>query len=274
MRLLTWNLNGRRKVDEQMAAIAARSPDIVALQELTQNSTTSWRAVLPLAGLPHVADSFASSPSWEPKGPRRYGLVIAGRFPLACLTSAHTVPWPERILSVAVLAPRCAINVHTTHIPPGSTNGWMKIEMLEAVSAVVSEHSNTPSILCGDFNVPQAETPEGRIVTWGEDMVDGEPRLRGRWRGGDGRRWDRAERTVMEGGAQRLLIDAYRHLHGYGRQEFSWFVHRKERRIGRRFDHVFCSRELVVKSCEYLHRLREDGLSDHSAMELDFEVAG
>ena len=80
------------------------------------------------------------------------------------------MPWPERILSVAVLTQRGEINVHTTHIPPGSTNGWMKIEMLEAVSAVVSEHSNAPSILCGDFNMPQAETPEGRIVTWGETL--------------------------------------------------------------------------------------------------------
>ena len=65
----------------------------------------------------------------------------------------------------------------------------------------------------------------------------------------------------MEGGARRPLIDAYRHLHGYGREEFSWFVKRKARRIGRRFDHVFCSREFVIKGCEYLHRLREDGLA-------------
>jgi exonuclease III len=42
----------------------------------------------------------------------------------------------------------------------------------------------------------------------------------------------------MEGGSRRHLLDAYRHLHGYGRQEFSWFVKRGERRIGRRFDHV------------------------------------
>ena len=80
MRLLTWNLNGRRKVDEQAAAIAARSPDIVALQELTLNSTASWRAVLPRTGLPNVVDSFASSPSGSAKAPRRYGLIVAARF--------------------------------------------------------------------------------------------------------------------------------------------------------------------------------------------------
>jgi len=43
--------------------------------------------------------------------------------------------------------------------------------------------------------------PDGRIVTWGQDLVDGEPRLWGRWRGGSGQQWDSAERLVMSGGA-------------------------------------------------------------------------
>jgi exonuclease III len=175
-------------------------------------------------------------------------------------------------LTALVTTPRGSINIHTTHIPPGASNGWMKIEVLESVSAVVAETTGSPTILCGDFNVPQMETPDGRIITWAEDIVDGEPRVRRSFRGGPGTRWDAAERTVMEGGGSRHLVDAYRHLHGYGRQESSWFVKRKERRIGRRFDHVFCSPALRVRRCEYLHSVREHGLSDHSALELDFEL--
>ena len=45
--------------------------------------------------------------------------------------------------------------IHTTHIPPGSSNGWIKVAMLEAVSTVVGEPAPTPRVLCGDFNVPQ-----------------------------------------------------------------------------------------------------------------------
>jgi hypothetical protein len=63
------------------------------------------------------------------------GLLIASRFPLVYRTSEQKVPWPERVLSVEVTTPNRAINVHTTHIPPGSSNGWLKVEMLEAVSA-------------------------------------------------------------------------------------------------------------------------------------------
>ena len=76
----------------------------------------------------------------------------------------------------------------------------------------------------------------------------------------------------MEGGPNKILIDAYRHLHGYGRQEFSWFLKRKQLRIGRRFDHAFCSLDLKVLACDYLHHIRNQGLSDHSALELDFDI--
>jgi endonuclease/exonuclease/phosphatase family metal-dependent hydrolase len=46
-------------------------------------------------------------------------------------------------------------------VPPGSSNKGTKIERLEAVLAVVSEWSAAPCLLCGDFNVPQAEAPQG-----------------------------------------------------------------------------------------------------------------
>jgi exonuclease III len=182
------------------------------------------------------------------------------------------VVWPERLLSAHIWVPGHAVTVHTTHIPPGSSNGWTKIEMVEAILAVACESSIEPRILCGDFNLPQAETPKGRIVTWGEQVTAGEePRVRARRYGQDRHRWDRAERTLMEGGAPRVLIDAYRHLHGYGQEDFSWYLKRGAVRVGRRFHHIFCSRAVRIVTCEYRHDVREQGLSDHSALELDFE---
>src|SRR4029450_1991342 len=43
-------------------------------------------------------------------------------------------------------------------------------------------------------------------------------------------------------------------------------------RIGRRFDHAFCSPEFKILRCEYLHEVRERNLSDHSALELEFAL--
>ena len=181
--------------------------------------------------------------------------------------------WPERMLSAAVTTPVGPLLLHTTHIPPGSSNGATKIFMIEGVLAVAAAAHPTRQILCGDFNLPQLETIEGRIVTWAERVGStGIPKLRRRWRGQPGSRWDQAERGVMEGGANKILIDAYRHLHGYGRQEFSWFLKRKKLLVGRRFDHAFCSLDVKVLGCEYLHDFRTGGLSDHSALELDFDI--
>jgi endonuclease/exonuclease/phosphatase family metal-dependent hydrolase len=168
VRLLSWNLNARRGLlADQLAAIARRLPDVLALQEITGTTVAHLRAQLPTCGLAHITDSFSSAPPWTAVGPRRYGLVIASRFPITERPAAPNAPWPERILT-AVLETDCGgLTVHTTHIPPGSSNGWIKIEMLERVLEVVAA-SPSPCILCGDFNAPQIERAEGRIVTWAE----------------------------------------------------------------------------------------------------------
>ena len=105
MRLLTWNLNGRRSVGRQAAAVADREPDILALQKLTSNSVPGWRTALTDSGLTHVIDSFANAPSWQAAGLRRYGLLIGSRFPLLHLLSEHPVLWPERVLTALVTTP-------------------------------------------------------------------------------------------------------------------------------------------------------------------------
>jgi exonuclease III len=50
MRLLTWNLNGRRHVGGQATAITDRSPDIIALQEVTRHSVVLLRQALVASG--------------------------------------------------------------------------------------------------------------------------------------------------------------------------------------------------------------------------------
>lgn len=274
MRLITWNLNARlRQLPEQLAALAARTPDFVALQEVTNGRLDTLRDGLGTLGFAHVLTSFDDAPPWEAVGPRRYGLVIASRGPAALRSSECSAPWPERILSVEVAAPSGSFKLHTTHIPPGSSNGPIKIEMLEAVLKLIAAAAPAPQILCGDFNVPQVETAEGRIVTWGEKISStGIVKLRRARYGLRGDRWDRAERGAMQGHTDSILIDAYRHLHGYARGDFSWFLKRKALKIGRRFDHAFCSPAVKILRCEYLHDLREQGLSDHSALELDFDI--
>ena len=257
MRLVSWNVNGRvGRIDEQIAALKKQWCDAIALQEVTQTTAPLLRAGLQGIGLQYVVDSFQRSRNRAALvGPRRYGELIACRWPLRLLSPERfDVPWPERILSVVVQSPSGNIYLHTTHIPPGSTNGWKKIEMLEGIYKRLAHKSRVPRILCGDFNTPQEETSDGKVITWGKGRT----------------RWGSGERNILEGLAEFDLIDVYRFRHGYKVQEYSWYARPY---IGRRYDHVFASRSLLNDvECKYLHSFREKKLSDHSAIRIDLKA--
>ena len=126
--------------------------------------------------------------------------------------------------------------------------------MLEGIYERLARRSRFPRVLCGDFNTPQEETSDGKVITWG----------RGRTR------WDMGERNILEGLKKFDLIDAFRFRYGYNVQEYSWYA---RPHIGRRYDHVFASRLLLNDvECDYLHAFREERLSDHSAIRVDFRV--
>jgi endonuclease/exonuclease/phosphatase family metal-dependent hydrolase len=162
--------------------------------------------------------------------------------------------------------------VHNAHVPPGSSNGWLKIAVLRKIHARLANLSDTPRILCGDFNTPQTELRDGQVITWGQRLrASGAWEPAQRFRGGSGEEWDAAERAVLIGLSHFDLEDSFRFLHGYTREEHSWYSGAWGKQIGRRFDHIFASRCLRVRRCEYLHDVRTDRLSDHSAIEADFD---
>lgn len=132
-------------------------------------------------------------------------------------------------------------------------------EALHTRLATLCEH---PRILCGDLNTPRAEHDDGTVEFWGAHH---RPHTE---------RWDRAERSVVLGLGEHDLPDLFRALNGYTGTDFSWFARRGGRSWGRRYDHVFASRRLRPTACRYLHVWREQGLSDHSAIEADFAARG
>ena len=180
-------------------------------------------------------------------------------------------PWPEKALSVVTETPVAEVEVHTAHVPPGSSNGWTKIRTFNGIFSYLARASPVARILCGDFNSPQRETADGQVVTWGQDEVDGRFVPWGRYKGGTGNEWDDGERSVLVGLAKFDLHDVFRGLHGFGVEDFSWYLKRNGKIVGRRFDHVFASRQFKILDCRYLHALREAGLSDHSPIAAQLE---
>jgi exonuclease III len=264
VRLITWNVARRvEALAAQAAALGGREPDIVALQEVTARTLPLWEAALATIGLPQVACTLATAePAREPVGPRRTSVLLAARTPLAVRPGLLPVPWPETALAAEV----AGIELHTVHVP-NAANGWIKPDTLAAVRAGLAARSG-PRVLCGDLNTPRREAADGTVVSFARDG-------RGRLRPERGTRWDDAELGVVPRLRELGFHDAFRALHGYGAREPSWTW----RRIaghggGWRLDHLFCSAELQPVACAYHHDWRDDGLSDHSALEADLALRG
>ena len=273
--LISWNTAHRtRKLSQQVAALLAREPDIVALQEVTGSTGDRLACGLAKGGLDHFDCSLNSERGTGSRvGPRRYGVAIASRFPIEQGPKLNLpVPWPEKTLSRLVHCSFGQVEVHTVHVPPGSSNGWTKIETFEGICQGLAQSNPTrPRILCGDFNSPQEEHADGTVVAWGQRRADSGELVNARttW-GQPGDRWPEGERSVLLGLQKFDLTDVFRHLHGYEREEFSWVLERKGKSFRRRFDHVFASRSLCPQSCDYIHAWRDQGMSDHSAIEAVF----
>ena len=73
--------------------------------------------------------------------------------------------------------------------------------------------------------------------------------------------WYSEHLTTFE---ERGYFDAFRAVHGDVR-EYSWFSHQGN---GFRYDHTYMHESLrsILKDCQFLHKWREAGLSDHSPM--------
>jgi exonuclease III len=282
MRLISWNIAGRvSRAREQVRVLGARSPDVVALQEVRTGAEPILREELHAVGLLHVLTAHdVLGVECSRSGPRQYGVLLASRWPLTPVAvTEFEVPWPERVLSATVSSPSAVFEIHTTGIPPGSTNGWIKVETLEGIYARLARPAEVPRILCGDLNTPREEREDGEIVTWGQKIDrSGKALLRDTRTDRSGRRdtgvrWDRSERNVLAGLGAFDLHDVFRLIHGYARKASSWYWRSGNRVIGRRFDHVFASKMLRPRQCEYLDALRVQGFSDHAPIEVDFSPA-
>jgi endonuclease/exonuclease/phosphatase family metal-dependent hydrolase len=254
LRVLTWNVAGRlTRLDEQADRVLGHGADVVCLQEVIPSALARWVSRLQAAGYAVAASAVL------PDAPRvhRLGVLIAARHPLSPGRPPPVVPWPERLLAADVHPARWprALRVVCLHAPLSQSPGQAKVRTFEAVLASLAALGDQiPSVLCGDLNTPRYEAREGTIQTFAQTRT-------GRLRPGFGERHDHAERAILSGPPG--WRDAFRALRGYEARDRSW---RTGRHPGYRLDHILVSPGLTPITCAYDHSVREDGLSDHSAM--------
>jgi exonuclease III len=248
--LISWNVAGRiRRQAMQAERIAALSPDILCLQEVTARSARPWTEALHAAGLAHV--HIAERPVEATPRPRPLLALVASR----CAQEAVTVealPWPERVVAARV----AGLEVVNVHSPISPSKGLAKVLTHEAVHAHIAG-GDGPRLVCGDLNTPRREHPDGRVWTFARDRY-------GRLREDRGERWDEAELMLIKGLEAHGFRDGFRALHGLESREPTWVWQRWGG--GYRLDHLIASAAVEVLVCGYVHEWRDEGLSDHSPL--------
>ena len=273
IKFLSWNTAKRlKRVDKQFSFILNQRPDVIALQEVLPSTEQKYRSLMENV-YPNIISSFDLAPNKKIlKGKRMFGQLIASKVPFTSINpQKFDVPWKERVLSVTLSMPKSTLDFHTTHIPPGTSNGWIKISMIEGIVKTIIQSLPVPQILCGDFNTPQAESKEYGVVTFGQRFkVSGEPVVYKKFRGGAGGDWDKGERRLFEELGTHGVVDSFRRMHPNAYKAYSWSFTRKGKIFRNRFDHFFASKELEVKECEYLNS--QGNLSDHSPIICEYDL--
>lgn len=105
---------------------------------------------------------------------------------------------------------------------------------------ITQAEETKPAIMVGDFNSGKNYIDQKGNSFWYEDKL-----------------------VALE---NKGYQDAFRLIHG-SKKEFSWYSHQGN---GYRYDHSYIHESLaaITKECYYLHKWREDNISDHSPMVL------
>jgi endonuclease/exonuclease/phosphatase family metal-dependent hydrolase len=266
MLVLSWNLHAlgglsRAGYVAKMDALKSANADIVMLQEVSAIPKVATQLAEGLAqiGLPHFLYTGKTGGKADDK---RYGCVIASRWPITCRDPAwaNAAPWPQLLGRAEVDVDGVAVDVFTAHIPNGSGNGWKKIDTFNALADVLNRAPPAPRILGGDFNEPQLFLDDGTVVTWGQEIIDGNVRVQGLFEGRPQEEWDRGVRSVLDAEASHGLRNVCRVL---GRAPG---VTHETRGKPRYFDHILASDHFMVEDMGYHHAWRAPGVSDHSAV--------
>ena len=250
MKIVTWNVNGIRARQDEVAAFAAREqPDVLCLQEIK---------ALP-DNIPQVCQLPGYWCYWHGmKGYSGVGLHVRKQLTFDRPTYVH--PEFDHETRIAVVRVQ-GVTVASIYVPNGGKDFPAKVRFLEAMVAYVTALRATKDrvVLCGDFNIARTER-------------DVHPRERN-----DhpyGQRPD--ERALFE----RLLASGG--LHDVGRERdpdndalYTWWApwrNMRQRNIGWRLDYVLASTELA-DAAESCVSLREFGTSDHAPVVATFGVA-
>jgi exodeoxyribonuclease-3 len=148
MRVATWNINGlRARLDYVQAWLAARSPDVVGLQELKMQDEQFPHDVFESLGYHALTHG---QKAWN-------GVAILSREPAELVQAG--LPGEEDFGSRLISARVAGLRFTTVYCPNGKSVDHddypKKLAWFESLRAHLDETHDAaqPTVLCGDFNI-------------------------------------------------------------------------------------------------------------------------
>jgi exodeoxyribonuclease-3 len=248
MKIATWNVNGIRARQDEVAAFVERErPDVVCLQEIK-------------AAADHIPKTICELPGywcyWH--GTKGYsGVALHVRRELATERPAFTHPAFDEETRVAA-AEIAGVAVASIYVPNGGKDFPAKMRFLEGLSgwATETQTGGRTLLICGDLNVAREERdvhPKERKP----NQIGTRPE----------------ERTRFAELLGTGLVDVGRSLDPDNDELFTWWApwrSLRQRNIGWRIDYVLASNPLASRATGSASR-REFGTSDHAPLVVTFQ---
>jgi exodeoxyribonuclease-3 len=247
VKVATWNVNGIRAREAQVAALLDRErPDVVCLQEIKAPASKVPAALCALPGY-HCL--------WH--GDTAYsGVGLHVRTDLAPDGPHFSHPPFDHETRIAV-ATLPEVTVATVYVPNGGKDLAAKLRFLEALDgwAAAAQADGRSLVVCGDLNVARTD----RDVHPKERKVGAVGQLP-------------EERALLEQLLSRGLVDVGRAVDPDNDGLFTWWApwrNLRQRNIGWRIDYVLASAALSarVSRCAVL---ADFGTSDHAPVVAEF----
>ena len=275
IRVLSWNLRFQgfsKRIDAITAAIELDHADVLTFQEVPEKHSKDFLTRLEKLGYCHLHYAWKGtkfdSGKWI-----RHGVLIAAKHRLEVMGKwIGQAKFPDLFAHVKIFSPSFlkGIEFVSAHIPNGSGYGWIKVEHFRILSQALIESPDSPRILTGDFNEPQAFLSSGQIVSfrskikenggvnisgvYTKNTPEGIPQQKAEW--------GRSVRDVLSHHAHGMK-NVYEQIHGMQPTPVTHLVGGTGERC---FDHGFASRHCEIIDSGYHHEWRRSGLSDHSAL--------
>jgi len=276
VRIVSWNVRHQgleTRLAEVVSCLVDSGADVIALQEVATSLIDSTAGLLSNYGFISSIDSFAHTLAgrW---GRKPFGSMVLSKWPAAPASGdwRRDSPFPESFARAVVESPGGPIDVLSVHVPNGASNGWKKVATFRTLAGELTEPSDIPQIVAGDFNEPKELLADGSIVTFSE-VEQGRNTEHRLWTDHDGEtgdlhEWEEAVQAVLGREPTHRLQDVHRLVHGCS----SMPTTHPELGGGLRwFDHILVSPELRVTKCGLYSEWREAGVSDHAAVWADME---